>query len=111
MMPRPTQCQTVSPSKNQIKPGNVIYVRVKDGEFREQRGHLATADVTARVSLKRGEALNPGQGGIGQDQGHGIGLANILSRSPHQAPGDEQRILPTLQHSAEPVERDRKSVV
>lgn len=28
--------------------------------------HLATADVTARVSLKRGEALNPGQGGIGQ---------------------------------------------
>jgi selenocysteine-specific elongation factor len=28
--------------------------------------HLATADVTARVSLKRGEALNPGSGGIGQ---------------------------------------------
>ncbi len=28
--------------------------------------HLATADVTARVSLRRGEALAPGAGGIGQ---------------------------------------------
>ena len=28
--------------------------------------HLATADVTARVSLRRGEALTPGTGGIGQ---------------------------------------------
>ncbi|MDH4293865.1 MAG: selenocysteine-specific translation elongation factor, partial [Betaproteobacteria bacterium] len=28
--------------------------------------HLATADVTARVSLRRGEALSPGAGSIGQ---------------------------------------------
>lgn len=28
--------------------------------------HLATADVTARISLRRGEALAPGAGGIGQ---------------------------------------------
>jgi len=44
-------------------------------------------------------------GGDRQDQRGGIGLADVLARHPDQAPGDEQRILATVQHPRQPVER------
>ena len=38
-------------------------------------------------------------------QGIGIGHPHILAGKPDQAPGDIQRILPAVQHPAQPVHR------
>ena len=45
------------------------------------------------------------EGGIGQQQGVGIGQADILSGTDHQTAGDELRVFPTLYHACQPVER------
>ncbi len=40
----------------------------------------------------------------GQQQGQGIGLADVLHRHAHQPPGDEQWVLPAVEHAGQPVE-------
>ena len=45
------------------------------------------------------------EGGIGQQQGVGIGQSDILCGTDHETAGDELRVFPTLDHACQPVER------
>ncbi len=43
--------------------------------------------------------------GIGHQQPHGIGVADILRSKNDHTPSDEFRVLPSLQHPRKPIER------
>ena len=58
-----------------------------------------------QFALRAAEEVVGVLGGVGQDQRHGVGFADVLDRHADQPPGDEQRVLPAAQHPRQPVER------
>ena len=57
------------------------------------------------ASLRHADLVHDLEAGVGQQQGVGIGQADVLGRQDAQAPGDEERVLATGQHAGQPIDR------